>query len=199
MRNEWRILEDGFPRAGAPCLRTATARDEPFLRHLFHLSKPHLADIPMPRNFVEAVIEQQYELQRASYRQQYPSSGYFLVLLQGEPIGKLTLYQDLEAASLRIVEICLKPTCCSKGFGTALLRSLQALSQKNRWSLCLSVDRQNWRAKKLYQSIGFRITGASYSHEFMVWERPLTIDIGSENQADRQGSASCCEDAECRV
>lgn len=175
MQGLWRLLDE-FTRIGDLCLRGVNPDDEGFLKRLFRQSRPHLLQIPMPADFVEALIEQQYEAQKKSYDRQFPGGGHFLILRQQEPIGRLMLHADNKQASLRLVDISLLPQFCGQGYGSALLWALQSLAQKKKWQLVLSVDHQNWRARKLYGSLGFHPEKRSATHEMMIWSSAAYAD-----------------------
>lgn len=164
-----------FVQIGELHLHPVTIDDEHFLKFLFRQSRPFLREIPLPAQFVDALVQQQYELQKASYAQNFPGSYHFLILQQQEPVGRLILYLDKENASLRVVDICLLPQHCGRGYGSALLWSLQSLASRNGWHLCLSVDCQNWRAKKLYEALGFQLSGTSATHHELVWSAETCV------------------------
>jgi ribosomal protein S18 acetylase RimI-like enzyme len=128
-------------------LRKADSRDECFLQQLFRSNRPHLTQIPMPVEFVDALVQQQYEFQRGSYDREFPDCLNLVILLRQESIGNLKLHQDAQAGCLRLLDIALHPEHRGRGHGGTLLRSLQTLAAHKDWVLRLSVDHQNWRAK----------------------------------------------------
>lgn len=168
MRGRWN-LNDQLTDLGDLRLRKADSRDECFLQQLFRSCRPHLAQIPMPAALVDALVEQQYDLQRGSYAKQFPGYLDFLILLHQEPIGNLKLHEDHGSGRLQVLDIGLWPTHRGRGYGGTLLRSLQILAAQKDWVLRLSVDRQNWRAKKLYSALDFRLENTSATHEEMIW------------------------------
>lgn len=182
MRSRWDLREQLID-LGDLCLRKAQPCDENFLLHLFRSSRPHLDQVPLPTEFVNALVQQQYDLQRSSYTRQFPGYIDFLMFLHQEPIGGLKLYEGNQSRCLHLLDIGVLPTHRERGYGGMVLRSLQSLAQKNNLQLYLSVDRQNWRAKKLYDFLGFRLMSTSDSHEHMMW------------QASRQDAAGMDADA----
>lgn len=168
MRSRWPIGKQ-LTGLGDLRLRKADSRDEGFLQQLFRSNRPHLAQIPMPIEFVQALVQQQYELQRSSYSRQFPGYLDVLILLHQEPIGNMKLHEDAEAGCLRLLDIGLHPEHRGRGHGGTLLRALQTLAAHNDWVLRLSVDRQNWRAKKLYSALDFRLEKTSAINEEMIW------------------------------
>ena len=169
MRSRWNLSEQ-LTNLGDLRLRKAQPCDEHFLLHLFRSSRPHLDQIPLPAEFVDALVQQQYDLQRSFYTRQFPGYINFLMLLHQEPIGGLKLYEGDQSRCLHLLDIGVLTTHRERGYGGMVLRSLQLLAQKNDLQLHLSVDRQNWRAKKLYDFLGFRLMSTSDSHEHMMWQ-----------------------------
>ena len=168
MRGQWQF-DDLLTDSGALRMRKARPRDQGFLLQLFRSSRPHLSQIPMPTEFVVALVQQQYDLQRISYGKQFPDYLDLLILLDWQPIGNLKLYKNDEAECLRLLDIALLPAHQGRGYGRALLRALQNHAVQNDWAFRLSVDRQNRRAKKLYSELGFRLENTSMTHEAMIW------------------------------
>lgn len=168
MRGQWQF-NDLLTEPGNLRLRKARPRDQAFLLQLFHSNRPHLSQIPMPAEFVAALVQQQYDLQRTSYGKQFPDYLDLLILLGQKPIGNLKLYKKDIDECLRLIDIALLPAYQERGYGRALLRALQHHAGQNDWAFRLSVDRQNWRAKKLYSDLGFRPENTSATHEEMIW------------------------------
>lgn len=166
---------NGLIGLGSLSLLPVNYRDEPFLKQLFLSCRPHLAQIPMPQAFVYALVQQQYELQRSDYGQKFPGYLNLLVLHRHEPIGNLKLHRESQAEFLHVLDVGFLPEHRGQGHGGSLLRALQALSAQNEWVLRLSVDRQNWRAKKLYSALHFRVEKTSETHHEMIWALPVCV------------------------
>jgi ribosomal protein S18 acetylase RimI-like enzyme len=149
-------------------LRKVDSQGKSFLLQLFRSCRPHLEQIPMPAEFIDVLVQQQYDLQRSDYARRFPGYLDFLILQQQESIGNLKLYED--DGHLHVLDIALLPEHRSKGHGRTLLRWLQAMASEHDKQVQLSVDRQNWRARKLYDTLGFELVGTSGSHDFMAWE-----------------------------
>lgn len=147
----------------------SSASDERFLQQLFLSCRPHLAQISMPQAIVDALVQQQYELQRHAYGQNFPGYLNLLIFHHHEPIGNLKLHRESQAGFLHVLDMGFLPEHRGRGHGGTLLRALQNLSAENEWVLRLSVDRHNWRAKKLYKTLDFRVEKLSETHEQMVW------------------------------
>lgn len=148
-------------------LRPIESQDQPFVKQLFRSVRPHLALPGLPTDVVEALITQQYQLQQNHYATQWPTASSFIILLANGAIGKIVLNEGKQ--SLHIIDLALMPEHRGKGVGTALLRTIQAVADKNGASVGLSVDKQNSLAKKLYLSLGFRVRDTSDTHESMIF------------------------------
>lgn len=176
-------LDNQLTGLGDLRLRKANSRDERFLQQLFRSNRPHLTQIPMPAEFVDALVQQQYELQRDSYDREFPGYLNFVIVLHQESIGNLKLHQDAQAGCLRLLDIALHPEHRGRGHGGTLLRSLQTLAAHKDWVLRLSVDHQNWQAKKLYESLGFQVVNTAASHAGMAWKAGWNGDVNLMDQS----------------
>lgn len=165
-----RLIGSELTEMGDLSLRKADSRDTCFQQQLFRSCRPHLAQIPIPVEFVDTLVQQQYNLQRSSYEQHFPGYLDLLILLHQESIGSLKLHEDSHAARLHLLDIGFLPEQRSRGHGGALLRAMQTVVAKQGWALCLSVDRQNWRAKKLYSALGFQVVEHTGTHDSMIWK-----------------------------
>lgn len=169
MRGTNKIFNE-LTELGSLVLRKAAYRDEHFLQQLFLSCRPHLAQIPLPQTLVDALVRQQYVLQLSDYKKKFPGYLNLMVLHKHEPIGNLKIHWDSRVGCLRILDIGLLAEYRSQGYGRGILRELQNLVEKNQWILCLSVDHQNWQAKKLYKALNFRMKSSSATHAEMIWD-----------------------------
>ena len=157
-------------------LRPATKADRGFMQQLFASTREHLRRLPLPGPQVELLLEQQYQLQQVHYSRQWPDAETLVIQLAGEAIGKITLEES--EAVLKIIDIALEPAMRGRGYGTTILRAFQAVGEKYKLAISLSVDRQNPKAKKLYRNLGFEIIASSATHESMQWQPPTTAVTG---------------------
>jgi ribosomal protein S18 acetylase RimI-like enzyme len=151
--------------AGGLVLRGAQAEDAAVMEQLFRSTRDYFHAMPIPPQYVDLLLAQQYQVLQASYARQWPRARTLIVELAGAAIGKLML--DEEAATVHIIDFILEPGLRGKGYGTAVLQALQAAAGDRR--IGLSVDRQNPAAKRLYLGLGFQVEGASETHESMSW------------------------------
>jgi ribosomal protein S18 acetylase RimI-like enzyme len=146
-------------------LRPAQAADGAFMEELFRSAREYFYAMPISRQHIDLLVVQQYQLQQASYARQWPAARTMIIERSGQAIGKIML--DESATVVHIIDFVLEPGMRGKGYGTAILQTVQAAAGKRRMKL--SVDRQNLRAKKFYLGFGFQVNAISDTHESMIW------------------------------
>lgn len=71
--------------------------------------------------------------------------------------------------SIFVYEIILSPDFQGKGIGTSILRELQNKATTHNRTVTLEVFLNNTDAKRLYERLGFAVTGSSSTHYQMQW------------------------------
>lgn len=71
--------------------------------------------------------------------------------------------------SIFVYELILSPDFQGKGIGTFILRELQNKATKLNRIVTLEVFLKNSDAKRLYERLGFTVTGSSDTHYQMQW------------------------------
>ena len=109
----------------------------------------------------------QFEAQHRHYVENYRDTTYELVLVDGEPAGRLYVarWQD----ELRIVDVALLPERRGRGVGSALLRELIAEAERAAKPVTIHVEHQN-PALTLYRRLGFEPAGDNGPYVLMRWE-----------------------------
>jgi ribosomal protein S18 acetylase RimI-like enzyme len=145
--------------ASAIVLRPATDADRPFLERVYASTRTEeLAPVPWSDDEKAAFLAQQFEAQRTAYSGAYPRASFDVVMVHGEPAGRL--YVDRRPADIRIVDIALLPEYRGRGIGTALLRAVQAEAVASNRTVSIHVERFN-PARALYERLGFEVVGAT--------------------------------------
>ena len=114
-----------------------------------------LAVVPWDDPAKEAFLRMQFTAQDRWYHDQMPDASYQVVLVDGEPAGRL--YVDRRADEIRVVDISLLPEHRGKGLGTRLMREILAEADAEAKRVTIHVERFN-RALRLYQRLGFAQT-----------------------------------------
>ncbi len=134
-------------------LRPVVPEDRPFLRAVYGSTRwEELEPTGWSDAEKNAFLDQQFAAQDAHYTQNYDSTTYSVVVVDGFPAGRL--YVARWAEEIRIVDIALLPTARGRGVGTALLRDLidEAATAGKRVSI--HVEREN-PALRWYERLGF--------------------------------------------
>lgn len=165
-------------------LRPSRASDDIFLERVFGSSREDLLQLNLPGNMLELMLRQQYRLQQEAYRQRWPDARIWIVQAMGLPVGKIMLAQHEQ--SVHIVDMAFLPEERGKGRGRALLTILQVAVAQHQSVLSLAVDKYNWRARKLYDAMGFVMSASTATHDFMQWQSATNMAgvIGEANISD---------------
>lgn len=149
-------------------LRPETAADESLLRALYTDTRAdEMALVPWDAAQREAFLRQQFDAQRAHYRQHYPEARFDVVEYEGGPIGRL--YVDRGAEVWLVLDIALLAEFRNKGLGTALMRDVLAGAREAGRPVHLHVDA--WSpARRLYDRLGFLPAAENGIHVLMVRE-----------------------------
>ncbi|HEU5090539.1 MAG TPA: GNAT family N-acetyltransferase [Roseiflexaceae bacterium] len=133
--------------------------DLPFLRELYAASRAaELAPVPWTPEQKRAFLDSQFDAQHAHYQQHYPNAAFDLILVNGEPAGRV--YLDRRATDLRVVDIVLLPKFQRKGIGSAFLRAIAAYADSEGMTTSLHVEQFN-PALALYARLGFHVVGTN--------------------------------------
>jgi ribosomal protein S18 acetylase RimI-like enzyme len=139
-------------------LRLVEDSDEPFLYHLFANTRGlQFQLLPLDAAQLDALVRMQFDAQRMSYRQQYPASEHSLILLDGQPAGRLWINDG--ADELWVIDLVIHPAFQHRGLGRAVLEHVVARAESRRVPVGLYVDPVNDPALGLYRSLGFEICG----------------------------------------
>lgn len=144
-------------RAMAPTLRAVRADDRDFLFVLYastRLEELALTDWDETRK--QAFLVQQFEAQHHHYQTHYQEARFDLIVLDGEPIGRLYVARWPE--EIRIMDISLLPAYRNNGIGGALLCDLLEEAAAANRRLTIHVECYN-PALRLYRRLGFDPVG----------------------------------------
>jgi ribosomal protein S18 acetylase RimI-like enzyme len=113
-----------------------------------------------------AFLTQQFTAQDTHYCAHYPGAVFNLILLDGDPVGRLYLHR--RTSEIRIMDIALLPPQRNRGIATALLRDLQSEAAAAEKSLTIHVEQFN-PALRLYTRLGFRPIAEHGVYLLMEW------------------------------
>jgi RimJ/RimL family protein N-acetyltransferase len=134
-------------------LRPITDADMDFLHRLYATTREdELKQVDWTPEQKAAFVDQQFHAQHQYWQENYEDTSWNLVLLDGEPIGRLYVARWPE--EIRIVDIALVPEHRGGGLGTRLLRELFAEADASGRKTSIHVEIFN-PARRLYERLGF--------------------------------------------
>ena len=158
------------PSPSAVTLRAITDADLPFLLHLYASTRvDELAPVPWTDEQKAAFIVQQFEAQHAWWQEHYPRARFDLVLVDGEPAGRL--YVDVWEREIRVVDIALVPAHRGGGIGSMLLRRVFDEGDAAGKPVSIHVEVFN-PARRLYDRLGF-VEKGTHGDVYVLMERPV--------------------------
>ncbi len=153
---------------GQVALRPLTAADEPFALSVYASTRAEeLAPVPWSDEQKVAFVAMQFAAQSAHYAQHYDGLSSDVILVGGEPAGRLLVARL--RAEIRIVDITLLPAFRGRGAGSELLAELMDEAIEMGKRVGIHVERTN-RALGLYERLGFKPVGETGIYLRMEWD-----------------------------
>jgi ribosomal protein S18 acetylase RimI-like enzyme len=151
-------------------LRPARDDDAGFLRAVYGSTREEeLEPTGWTREQKDSFIAQQFHAQDTYYKQHYDGATYDVVLVDGEPAGRL--YVARWDDEIRIMDIALLPAFRGRGIGARLLdRVLREAAEAGK-AVSIHVEESN-RALSLYRRLGFAEAGEHGVYKLMRWTPP---------------------------
>lgn len=144
------VAVSGRPRVA---LRPATDSDLELLLRVYASTRAdEMALTGWDEPTVGAFLRQQFEAQHAYYHANYTDTTFDVILVDGEPAGRLYVARWPE--EIRIVDIALLPGHRGSGVGTRLLEDLMGEGRSSGRPVSIHVERFN-PALRLYERLGF--------------------------------------------
>ncbi len=151
-------------------LRNARPEDELFLAALYFATRrAEVGAWGWPAQQQEWFLRMQFEAQQRSYRTSFPHALNRIVICEDLPIGRLLV--DYEVSQVRLIDIAMIEERRNLGIGTQLLRALLEDCQARGCPLLLQTVQGN-PARRLYERMGFELSGADAMYVQMQW-KPL--------------------------
>ncbi|HEY0156894.1 MAG TPA: GNAT family N-acetyltransferase [Thermoanaerobaculia bacterium] len=122
--------------------------------------------VPWTDEQKEQFLRSQFAAQTVHYRTNYNGAEYSIILLDGQPVGRL--YRHLSRDDLRIMDISIAPEHRGSGIGTLLLREILDDAAARGHSVSIHVERFN-PALQLYERLGFRTIDESGVYYLLEW------------------------------
>ena len=134
-------------------LRAATSEDEPFLLEVYASTRiDELAGLGWNDDQMRAFIKMQFLARERTY----PRDDDRIILLDGQPVGRIMV--DRGDAAILLRDIALLPEYRNAGIGSHLIRDLMTEATAAGKPIILHVVSTS-PAVHLYERLGFRLSG----------------------------------------
>jgi ribosomal protein S18 acetylase RimI-like enzyme len=134
-------------------LRPICDDDLPFLNLLYHSTREdEVALVDWPEQQKEDFLNMQFYAQHKHYTKSYVNGDFDIILLDGEPVGRL--YLDRREDEIRIVDITLLPAYRGKGTGSRCLDDIMTEAKEKEIPIRIHVESSN-PALRFYERLGF--------------------------------------------
>ncbi len=114
----------------------------------------------------EMILKLQFTAQQRHYDIAFAGADHQIIILNEQPAGRIMVYRS--ESEVRLVDIALLSEHRGKGVGAMIVSSLIEESRAASKPVTLHVAKDN-RAARLYERLGFQITGDTGSHYKMEW------------------------------
>lgn len=156
----------------ATTLRPIDQQDSDFLYQVYASTREdELAILDWDDEQKEAFLKMQFNAQHAHYQQHFADAHYDLILLDGEPVGRLYLHRRSD--EIRIIDIALLTEHRGKGIGSVLMHDVLEEATRAALPVRIHVERNN-PALRLYQRLGFRAIAEQGVYWLMEWRPDRT-------------------------
>ena len=157
-----------LPHGGILSLRDATPEDEPFLVALYGSTREdELAQARWAEGQKEKFVRWQFDLQHKEYSDRFPDARYQVIVVDGEPAGRIWTGEDDE--QIRLLDIAILPQFQRRGVGTILLHRLIEEAKRAKKNLRHMVFTLNNNAHRFYERLGFVVIEDFDAYKHMEW------------------------------
>jgi ribosomal protein S18 acetylase RimI-like enzyme len=151
-------------------LRPRRDDDEPFLRQLYYSTRAEeMAMVPWNPGEKEQFLDMQFRAQTWHYDEQYDPAEFFIIELDGRPVGRLYLDRREDPEVLHIIDISLIPEMRGGGIGGMLLREVMETATGEGRDVTIHVEHYN-PALRLYNRLGFQHVSSNGVYYLMRWK-----------------------------
>lgn len=157
-------------------IRPAQQHDKGFLERLYNSTREDLRLLDAQPDFIEALIDMQFQAQQDDYAERFPNAMHFIIEKHTEAIGRATL--NFSENEIRVVDIAFLPEARGHGFGQAIIQSFQLCAEQSALPLALTVSNMNQMAIQVYLKLGFQVDVKDQLHTCMSWYPQAFSKVG---------------------
>ena len=134
--------------------RPVAPSDDEFLLDVYASTRAEeLAPVPWTDEQKRAFLKMQFDAQRGEYFQRFPDADYRVILVAGQPAGRLWVARTPQ--QIRLLDIALLPEFRGRGTGAHLVRQLMGEAERAGLPLRHMVFQLNEAALRFYERLGF--------------------------------------------
>jgi ribosomal protein S18 acetylase RimI-like enzyme len=117
----------------------------------------------------QGFIQQQFMAQHEYYQKNYIGAGFYLIVKNETPIGRLYIHENYQEDIIRIIDIAILPNWQNQGIGKSILEDILAEGNLIKKNVSIHVEAFN-PAKHLYERLGFeKISETNGVYHLMQW------------------------------
>jgi ribosomal protein S18 acetylase RimI-like enzyme len=149
-------------------LRAITPADEPFLREVYASTRDaEMALVDWDVATKQQFLDQQFHAQSVHYATNHRGADFDLIVVGGEPIGRLYAHRGDD--EIHLLDIAILAAHRNAGVGTRLVRELMDEAECAGLPLRLHVEMFNQQAVRLYSRLGFSPVEERGLYLLMEW------------------------------
>ena len=158
-------------------LRPVTAEDDEFLLTVYTSTRAdELAQVNWQPGQKETFVRWQFDLQRKEYDTRYSNARYDVILVNGQPAGRI--WVGVDDTQIRLLDIGLLEEFQNRGVGTILLKRLIAEAVEADKPLRHMVFVLNNNAHRFYERLGFVTIEDLGGYKHMEWRGEMKSGSG---------------------
>lgn len=162
------VLPPSPLRGKGLALRRAGDGDLAWLPRLYASTRAdEMVAVPWSETAKQAFLAEQFGHQHRHYVAHFGDADFLIVEQDGRPLGRY--YLQCNAPDHLLVDISLWPEARGHGIGSQLIRASQDEAARQGCGMRLHVLQANQSARRLYERLGFVVTGAEGFHHHMQW------------------------------
>ena len=148
-------------------LRPVTAEDRELLLRIYASTREEeLARTDWSVDEKARFVRMQFDAQDAYYREHYTGALFLVILVDGQPAGRLYLHHRPE--EIRLMDISLLPEHRGRGVGSSIVQDLLSQARAAGKGVGIHVEKHN-PAMRLYERLGFRRKADRGVYDFLLW------------------------------
>jgi ribosomal protein S18 acetylase RimI-like enzyme len=149
-------------------LRNFTTEDEAFLYRVYvSMREEEFTALGWNAAQQELFLKMQFNIQHRTYTANYPQADSYIIIVDGEQAGRLMLNRTDE--EIFMIDLALLPEYRGLGIGSTLFKELLAEGAESGRPVILHVLKENTKAIRLYERLGFTVCADVGMYFKMEW------------------------------